>query len=115
MDNPKPFIRRRDKFSSEWPISVVAADSVTSRIMFRQSNAFAFYKFGHTISEIHVGQRFGRHVDRHTDFQSAFRSPFTAEIHGFTEYQPRELIDVVVLLERPNECVGRHNAFFWWA
>src|ERR1700674_6136817 len=77
--------------------------------------AFAFYKFDHTISEIHVSQRFGRHVGRHADFQSAFCSPFTAEIHGFTEYQPRELIDVVVLLERPNECVRSHNALFWMA
>src|ERR1035441_1784755 len=42
MDNPKPFMRRRDKFSSEWPISVVAADSVTSRIMFRQSRLLHF-------------------------------------------------------------------------
>src|SRR6202790_1765899 len=110
MDNPKPFMRRRDKFSSEWPISVVAADSVTSRIMFRQSNAFAFYKFGHTISEIHVGQRFGRHVDRHTDVQSAFCSPFTAEIHRLAEYQPRELIDQAVILKGPNKSVRSHNA-----
>src|ERR1700676_4830422 len=42
MDNPKPFMRRRDKFSSEWPISVVAADSVTSRIMLRQSRFLHF-------------------------------------------------------------------------
>src|ERR1022692_5087173 len=73
-------------------------------------NAFAFYKVGHTISEIHVGQRFGRHVDRHTDVQSAIRSPVTAEIHRLAEYQPRELIDLVVILERPNKSVRSHNA-----
>src|ERR1700722_1777018 len=71
---------------------------------------FAFYKCDHTISEIHVGQRFRRHVDRHADVQSAFCSPHTAEIHRLTEYQPRELIDMAVTLKRPNKSVRSHNA-----
>src|SRR6202789_2074714 len=72
--------------------------------------AFTFYKLDHTFSEIHVGQRFSRHVNRHANVQSAFCSPFTAEIHRFTEHQPCELIDEVVLLERPNKSVRSDNA-----
>src|ERR1700722_4307941 len=70
----------------------------------------AFYELDHTISKVDVGQRFGRNVDRHTDVQSAICPPFTAEIHRLTEHQPREFIDLVVILKRPNKSIRSHNA-----
>ncbi len=68
----------------------------------------ASHELRHTVGEPYIGKRFERQVDRHGNLQPG-AAPAAAKCCSFSEHDPREFIDEIVVFEWPNECVGRDD------